>query len=76
MTASMRRMLKAMDRENAGNFNAQPDLEINPENPIIGRLETLRHRDSALAAQIAEQVYDNAMVAAGLLEDPAGCSAG
>jgi len=70
MTASMRRMLKAMDRENAGNFNAQPDLEINPENPIIGRLETLRHRDSALAAQIAEQVYDNAMVAAGLLEDP------
>jgi hypothetical protein len=62
--------LKAMDRENAGNFNAQPDLEINPENPIIGRLEALRHRDSALAAQIAEQVYDNAMVAAGLLEDP------
>jgi TNF receptor-associated protein 1 len=70
MTASMRRMLKAMDREASGSYDSKPDLEFNPANPIIARLEKLRHRDTDLAAQVAEQIHDNAMVAAGLLEDP------
>ena len=34
------------------------------------RDDCARHADAELAKQIAEQVFDNAMVAAGLLEDP------
>ena len=37
---------------------------------MIAQLEKMRHQDAALAAQVAEQVFDNARVAAGMLEDP------
>ena len=45
-------------------------LEINPAHPIISRLEAMRQKDAALAGQVAEQILDNARVAAGLLDDP------
>ncbi|MGV3531219.1 MAG: molecular chaperone HtpG [Chthoniobacteraceae bacterium] len=74
MTTSMRRVLKMMQqREGSGDMGgleSKPDLEINPDHAMMVRLEKLRHADSQLAAQIAEQVFDNALVAAGLLEDP------
>lgn len=74
MTTSMRRVLKMMQqREGAGagpSLESKPDLEINPDNSVMIRLEKMRHQDAALAAQVAEQVFDNAMMAAGLLEDP------
>jgi HSP90 family molecular chaperone len=37
---------------------------------LITRLEAIRQKDGALATSVAEQVLDNARVAAGLLEDP------
>jgi TNF receptor-associated protein 1 len=46
------------------------DLEINPAHPIMSRLHAMRQSDNALAGKVAEQVLDNARVAAGLLEDP------
>jgi molecular chaperone HtpG len=70
LTSSMRRILKAMNREGAPTFDSKPDLEINPDHPMIARLEKIRHQDTALAAEVSEQVFDNALVAAGLLEDP------
>ena len=70
MTSSMRRMMKAMNREGSGGFDPKPDLEINPDHPMVAQLERIRHADAALAAQVAEQIFDNARVAAGLLEDP------
>ncbi len=72
MTTSMRRILKAMQRQEGAPSmpESKPDLEINPDNPMMARLEKIRATDSALASQVAEQVFDNAMVAAGLLEDP------
>lgn len=70
LTASMRRMLKLMNRQDGERFESKPDLELNPDHPMIVRLEKMRHSDSALAAEVAEQVFDNALVAAGLLEDP------
>jgi len=70
MTASMRRLMKAMNREGSMAPESKPDLEINPDHAMIGRLEKMRHTDAALAAEVAEQVFDNALVAAGLLEDP------
>ena len=70
MTSSMRRIMKMMNREGGENLEAAPDFEINPDHAMIVRLEKIRHTDAALAAQVAEQVFDNALVSAGLLEDP------
>jgi molecular chaperone HtpG len=67
--ASMRRMLKAMGQDE-GKENDAPDLEINPDHPIIVRLNAIRGENAELASQIASQVFDNAMVGAGLMEDP------
>jgi molecular chaperone HtpG len=70
MTTSMRRVMKMM-RQDGGTFaESKPDLEINPDHPMIVRLEETRTHDSDLARQVAEQIFDNALVAAGLLEDP------
>ena len=70
MTSSMRRIMKMMNREGGESLEAAPDFEINPDHPMIVRLEKIRHTDKPLAEQVAEQVFDNALVSAGLLEDP------
>ena len=70
MTASMRRMMKAMKQDSEALPPAKQDLEINPAHAIMARLDAMRQQDPALAASVAEQVLDNARVAAGLLEDP------
>lgn len=69
-TASMRRILKAMKRDDDALPPERHDLEINPAHPIVTRLEAMRQKDNALAVEVAEQVLDNARVAAGILEDP------
>jgi molecular chaperone HtpG len=69
MTSSMRRILKAAGKAEESKTSSQ-DLEINPRHAIVTRLAKERLADAALAAQVAEQVFDNALVAAGLLEDP------
>jgi TNF receptor-associated protein 1 len=69
LSASMRRMLQRMGREEGG-AQPLPDLEINPQHPIILRLDQLSRTDEALARQLGEQLLDNALVAAGLIEDP------
>ena len=70
MTASMRRMMKAMKQDGPELPAAKQDFEINPAHPLIARLEAVRQTDVALAASVADQILDNARVAAGLLEDP------
>jgi len=70
MTASMRRMMKAMKPDSAPETPVTHDLEINPAHPLVARLDGIRQKDSGLAASVAEQILDNARVAAGLLEDP------
>lgn len=45
-------------------------LEINTSHPVIVQLNTLRESNPAYAVLIAEQLFDNALVAAGLLDDP------
>ena len=70
MTASMRRIMKSMKAEGAESAAAKYDFEINPAHPIMAQLEAMRQQDAALAASVAEQLLDNARVAAGLLEDP------
>jgi molecular chaperone HtpG len=71
MTASMRRIMKAMKQPDGPDVPAgKHDFEINPAHPIIARLDAVRQKDAALAGSVAEQLLDNARVAAGLLEDP------
>jgi molecular chaperone HtpG len=70
MTASMRRIMKAMKQDAGPEAPIKHDLEINPAHPLVKRLEAIRQKDSGLASSVAEQVLDNARVAAGLLEDP------
>jgi len=70
MTSSMRRMLKAMNREGGSGFESKPDLEINPNHPIMTHLARMCSANPALAGKITEQVFDNSRIAAGLLEDP------
>ncbi len=70
ITSSMRRMMKMMNREGGPGLDSKPDLEINPDHAMLGRLNAIRQSDPALAGEVAEQIFDNALVAAGLLEDP------
>ena len=70
MTASMRRMMRNSKRDGLGLESGQCDFEINPSHPMLGQLEALRQKDAPLAAKVAEQLYDNARVAAGIVEDP------
>jgi molecular chaperone HtpG len=70
LTTSMRRMMKMMRREGDAFPESKPDLEINPSHPMMIRLASMRQQDATLAQQVAEQIFDNALVAAGLLEDP------
>ena len=66
----MRRIMKAMKQDTEAGAPMKHDLEINPAHPIMSSLEAMTGNDGALAAKLAEQILDNASVAAGLLEDP------
>ena len=68
MSASMRRMMKAMGQE--GDLTPKVNLQLNPRHPLILNLADLRNSNEGLAAKVAEQIFDNAMIAAGLLDDP------
>lgn len=70
MSASMRRMMKLMGKEALEGAMEKPDLEINPDHPIVVSLERLSRSDAALAGQLGAQLLEGAMVSAGLVEDP------
>ncbi|MBN3322750.1 TRAP1 protein, partial [Atractosteus spatula] len=48
----------------------QPTLEINAGHDLIKKLNELKDSNSDLAQLLLEQIYDNAMIAAGLNDDP------
>jgi hypothetical protein len=47
-------------------------FEINPDHEIFVMLDKVRETDPELAQRAVAQVFDNALIAAGLLEDPRG----
>ncbi len=69
MTASMRRMMKAMNQD-GGEVPVKAALQINPRHALIKNLSALKSSNEDLAKLVAEQVFDNTLVAAGLMEDP------
>ncbi|XP_077130716.1 heat shock protein 75 kDa, mitochondrial [Ranitomeya variabilis] len=48
----------------------QPTLEINTGHPLIKKLGQLKDTDQDLAKLLLDQIYENAMIAAGLNDDP------
>ena len=45
-------------------------LEINPKHPLIVSLYQLKDDPGSIASLVAEQLLDNCLIAAGLVEDP------
>ena len=64
----MRRMMKAMNREGADS-PVRVNLEINPRHAVIKRLFETHTTAPDRAKLVAEQLLDNALIGAGLLDD-------
>ena len=73
MTSSMERILAAQGRGGKDNpmmISAKKEMEINPASPLIKKVADLRVKDQDFAKELTEQIFDNAMIQAGLLIDP------
>ncbi|HAL72153.1 MAG TPA: molecular chaperone HtpG [Verrucomicrobiales bacterium] len=68
MTPQMRQMMRAMKPDEVE--APKVILEINPRHEIVKKLSSLSQSDGESAQLIAEQVLDNALLSAGLLDDP------
>lgn len=66
-SATIQRMMKQLGEKQP---LAKQKLELNPLHPISKGMFELRNTDPKLARLVAEQVFDNAIVAAGVMEDP------
>jgi HSP90 family molecular chaperone len=78
-SASLRRMMRMVEstsgKDGAGtrlenHILPKQALEVNPAHPVVRRLFYLKNADAPLALVVAEQMVDNALVAAGLIDDP------
>lgn len=69
MTPTMRRMLRSL-HQGSGTDEVRVDLEINDRHKLISNLNALRSSDSELAKLILNQLFENALLAAGLADDP------
>ena len=68
MTAHMRRMMKAMNKDGA-DMPQRVNLEINPRSAVMKRLFETHTAAPEKAQLVAEQILDNALISAGMLED-------
>ncbi len=69
ITPQMRAMMKAMNPDSPLP-SPVVKFEINPRSTVIKNLDTLKNSDESLAKLVLEQLYDNALLSAGLLENP------
>jgi molecular chaperone HtpG len=71
MTSSMERIMAASRMEKGLVPEAsKKNLEINLASPLIKQLADLVKSDESFASDVAAQIYDNAMIQAGLVVDP------
>ena len=68
MSAHMRRMMKAMSKDGA-DMPQRVNLEINPRSAVMKRLFETHTTAPEKAKLVAEQILDNALISAGMLED-------
>lgn len=65
--AQMRAMMKAMGQDAP---EAKVVLEVNPRHDVIKNLNVLRGTNAELAAMVTQQLTDNALLAAGMMDNP------
>eukprot|EP00931_Biecheleriopsis_adriatica_P004538 TRINITY_DN106190_c0_g1_i1.p1 TRINITY_DN106190_c0_g1~~TRINITY_DN106190_c0_g1_i1.p1 ORF type:complete len:761 (+),score=195.42 TRINITY_DN106190_c0_g1_i1:60-2285(+) len=72
ITPHMRKMMKSLmaGKEQDGMGNIPMTLEISPKHHIITTLHTIREANEPVARIAVEQLYDNACISAGTLDDP------
>ena len=70
MSSQMRRMMRQFSQDGGPGLPAEVLFEINPRHPLIINLNAQRAANPDLAKLVAQQAFDNALVAAGLMEDP------
>ncbi len=68
MSPHMRRMMKAMNKDGADS-PLRVNLEINPRSAVMKRLFETHTSAPEKAKLVAEQILDNALISAGLLDD-------
>lgn len=68
MGPEMRAYMKAMGQEIP---ESHPQLELNPSNPLVKKLSSLRTENPELAQMVADQIANTALLRAGMLDDPA-----
>jgi TNF receptor-associated protein 1 len=70
-SAAVRRMTKLVSAETGDKVHklGKQKLEINADHPIIVSLNELRNSRPEMAGLVAKQVFDNALIAAGLVDD-------
>ena len=74
-SGAVRRMLKMVDQQGNGKAAFMPPqvLEINPSHPLVMKLSAasaVGGGKEEIAALVADQLFDNALIAAGLIDDP------
>ena len=65
--ASLRMIRKLQNQDIA---LSPQQVEINPRHPLIMKLFNAKSANPDLAKLVAEQIFDNALISAGLLDDP------
>mmetsp|Transcript_5184 Transcript_5184/g.5314 ORF Transcript_5184/g.5314 Transcript_5184/m.5314 type:complete len:682 (-) Transcript_5184:138-2183(-) len=70
-SGALRRMMRAVEQASPGKFHTLPPqvLEINPSHTIMRSLFLTRSSNPQVAALVAEQLLDNALIAAGVVDD-------
>ena len=68
MTPGMKRIMKAMRQDVKEGYRV--NLEVNSRHGLIKNLSDLKDKDPDLAQMVAEQLFDNALIAAGFMDDP------
>ena len=71
-SGAMRRMMRMVDTSGGERDDLglpKQHLEVNPKHPIIVGIYDLRQKEPTLARILSEQVFDNCLTAAGLLDD-------
>jgi len=72
-SAAMRKMMRYVNVNDGSGIDKLPlpkqNVEINPNHPIIAGLNVIRSNKPSLAKSCADQIYDNCLLAAGLLDD-------
>lgn len=70
LTSSMERVLKASGQGEGLGMGSRKDMEINAKSPLIKHLAELKESDVEFAGDVVQQLFDNAMIQAGLMVDP------